>query len=444
MRHLFGTDGIRGEAGVPPLDPETVSRVGAALGASLRAEGRAEPPVVVVGGDTRESTDGIVAALTGGLAAQRVRVAFAGVVPTPAVAWLVGALGADAGVSVSASHNPWRDNGIKLFSRDGRKLPDAVEAGIEERIGTSAGAAPRAPSPDPSLPLPLRRPSGRHAPPPARGADGDRSTRRTARRSRSRLSLSGPPAPGSRRSPPRLTDGTSTRGAARSIPRRWPGRPWPGGPDLGLALDGDADRIVLADGAGRLLDGDDVLYLWTHELIREGRKPPVVVGTVMSNYGLERALAALGVGAAPRARRRPLRRRADGAERLPSRGRAVRPSHPVGPDDDGRRDADGTPSRRARRRFGAAARRPAALRPPAPAPPERPGREAGPVRAGTGLRRRADARGEPPRRARAGFSSAIREPSRFSAIMVEGEDAALVEQLADHLAARAREALGGA
>src|SRR5512147_2153918 len=105
MRTLFGTDGIRGTAGEPPLDEATVSRVGAALAASLEAAS----PTVVVGCDTRESSAGIVRALAGGLASAGGTVRFAGVVPTPAVAWLTRALGADAGVVVSASHNPWRD-----------------------------------------------------------------------------------------------------------------------------------------------------------------------------------------------------------------------------------------------------------------------------------------------------------------------------------------------
>src|SRR5512138_1089022 len=134
MRSLFGTDGIRGRAGESPLDPATVSRVGAALAASIRDGGRPGPLSVVVGCDTRVSSGPIVAALAGGLRAAGSGVRFAGVVPTPAVAHLVTALGADAGISVSASHNPWPDNGIKIFSREGRKLPDAVEARIERGI----------------------------------------------------------------------------------------------------------------------------------------------------------------------------------------------------------------------------------------------------------------------------------------------------------------------
>src|SRR5512140_2280350 len=140
MAPLFGTDGIRGVAGRPPLDPDTVSRIGSALVASLLDSGHRSPPIrIVVGCDTRESSPGIVASLYGGIRASGGSVLFAGVVPTPAVAFLVQEEGADAGVSVSASHNPWQDNGVKILSEAGRKLPDEDEAEIEALIG---GARP--------------------------------------------------------------------------------------------------------------------------------------------------------------------------------------------------------------------------------------------------------------------------------------------------------------
>ena len=294
MRRLFGTDGIRGEAGVPPLDAGTVSRLGAALGDSLRSAERPEPVRVVVGGDTRESTGSIVAALTGGLAATGSRVAYAGIVPTPAVAWLVTALDLDAGISVSASHNPWRDNGIKLFSPRGRKLPDAVEAAIERRIDESAPAAPRAASPDPALArlyvhhlagsLPHRLDGLTVVVDAANGAAFEIAPAAFQAAGARVVALSASP------------DGRNiNEGCGALHPDAMARAVVAHGADLGLALDGDADRIVLADGTGRLLDGDDVLYLWTHELIRESRKPAAVVGTVMSNFGLERSLSALGV-----------------------------------------------------------------------------------------------------------------------------------------------------
>jgi phosphoglucosamine mutase len=293
MRRLFGTDGIRGTAGEPPLDPATVSRVGAALVGALAAGGAVRPRLVV-GGDTRESTAGIVAALAGGVAAAGGRVTGAGVVPTPAVAYLVRALDAEAGVVVSASHNPWRDNGIKIFSAAGRKLPDDVEAEIERRIEESAPAPARAVTPDPVLPqlyvehllegLPGRLEGLTVIVDAAHGAAhevGPAAFRAAGARV---LALGVAP------------DGRNINEASGALhPEPMARATREAGADLGIALDGDADRIVVADGEGRLLDGDDVLYLWTLEMIREGRPPAAVVGTVMTNFGLERALGALGV-----------------------------------------------------------------------------------------------------------------------------------------------------
>ncbi len=293
MRRLFGTDGIRGTAGEPPLDAETVSRVGAAVVTSLAAAGAARPRLVV-GGDTRESTAGIVAALAGGVASAGGQVTAAGVVPTPAVAHLTRALGADAGIVVSASHNPWRDNGIKLFSAEGRKLPDAVEAGIGRRITQSAPASPRAVTPDPALPhlyiehlvetLPHRLDGLTVVIDAAHGAAFEAAPAAFRAAGATVVPLSVAP------------DGRNiNEGCGALYPGAMARATREAGADLGIALDGDADRIVLADGDGRLLDGDDVLYLWTLEMIREGKKPAAVVGTVMSNFGFQRALEALGV-----------------------------------------------------------------------------------------------------------------------------------------------------
>lgn len=294
MRSYFGTDGIRGEAGQPPLDDATVSRVGAALASSLSARGPGLPVRIVVGSDTRESSAGIAAALAGGIASRGGTELFAGVVPTPGVAYLVQALGADAGVVISASHNPWRDNGIKVFAGSGRKLPDEVEAALERAIDAAVAAEPRALSPDATLArsyvehlvgtLPHRLDGLSIVIDAANGAAWEA-------------------APAAFRAAGARVTELSTRPDGRNInegcgalhPEAMARTVVESGADLGIALDGDADRIVLADGSGRLLDGDDVLYLWTLELGREGRKPAAVVGTVMSNFGLEQALGAIGV-----------------------------------------------------------------------------------------------------------------------------------------------------
>ena len=290
MRSLFGTDGIRGEAGVPPLDASTVSKVGAALATSLGRQGVS----VLVGCDTRESSEGIVAALTGGITAQGGAVRFAGIVPTPAVAWLTRELGADAGVSISASHNPWKDNGIKIFSANGRKLPDEVEAAIERRIAVAAAAAPAGTSHEASLArdyvthlagsLPHRLDGLRVVVDAAHGAAFEVGP--DAFRASGADVIARNVAPDGR---------NINEGCGALHPEAMRAVVLAEDADLGIALDGDADRIIVADDKGTLLDGDDVLFLWTIELEREGRKPEAVVGTVMSNWGLEKALKDRGI-----------------------------------------------------------------------------------------------------------------------------------------------------
>ena len=145
-KRLFGTDGIRGVAGEPPLDPATIAALGIALGHDLQRHNQASHPVLL-GMDTRESGPAIAAQLAHGLAQRNVEVAFAGVVTTPGVAYLTRTGDFAAGVMISASHNPFADNGIKVFAKTGYKLPDAEEHEIEEEIfrilpGVHAVAAP--------------------------------------------------------------------------------------------------------------------------------------------------------------------------------------------------------------------------------------------------------------------------------------------------------------
>src|SRR4030088_126941 len=132
MKKLFGTDGIRAVAGQQPLDAHTIYAIGLALAHTLPAT--TSSPRILLGMDTRESSDWIAATLTAGLIAGNALVESAGVITTPAVAFLAHTHRFDAGVVISASHNPWQDNGIKLFGPDGYKLPDAVELAIEEEI----------------------------------------------------------------------------------------------------------------------------------------------------------------------------------------------------------------------------------------------------------------------------------------------------------------------
>src|SRR5580704_12662286 len=143
MKKLFGTDGIRGIAGQPPLDASTIYAIGLALAHTLAV--KAPSPRVLIGMDTRESSDWIAATLTAGLNIAGASVESAGVITTPAIAFLTHTHRFDTGIVISASHNPWQDNGIKLFGPDGYKLPDAVELAIEEEIFRQLADAKTAP-----------------------------------------------------------------------------------------------------------------------------------------------------------------------------------------------------------------------------------------------------------------------------------------------------------
>src|SRR5665213_3222007 len=134
MKKLFGTDGIRGIAGQPPLDDRTVYAIGLALAHHLKPATEGASPRVLIGMDTRESSDSIAATLTAGLAAGGAQAESAGVITTPAIAYLARVRKFSAGIVISASHNPWHDNGIKLFGPDGYKLPDSTELAIESEI----------------------------------------------------------------------------------------------------------------------------------------------------------------------------------------------------------------------------------------------------------------------------------------------------------------------
>ena len=268
--------------------------MGAALVTAL-VDAEMGPPIsIVVGCDTRESSPTIVRALAGGIAAAGGKMRFAGVVPTPAVAYLVGLTDADAGVVVSASHNPWRDNGIKIFSGQGRKLPDAVEADIERLIETSAAAPPAEIHRELLLgadyvkhlvaSLPHRLDGLKVVLDAANGAAYEVGP--AAFRSAGATVVARCVDPDGR---------NINEGCGALHPEAMRAAVVAEGADLGLALDGDADRIIAADDAGVLRDGDDVLWLWTLEMEREGKKPAAVVGTVMTNWGLEKALKERGV-----------------------------------------------------------------------------------------------------------------------------------------------------
>ncbi|HVF58701.1 MAG TPA: phosphoglucosamine mutase [Thermoanaerobaculia bacterium] len=296
---LFGTDGIRAPFGEPPLDRTTVTGVGRTLAATLHDEGR--EPTVVLGGDTRESTPALCRWLASGLAAGGVATLYGGVVPTPGVAYLARRRGAGAGIVVSASHNPYPDNGIKLIDGDGFKWSEAAEAALEERLKDWLGKEGRAAQPplaeDPGLreeylahlaeSVPGDRPLAGLAVvlDAANGATSAYAEEAFARLGARTTLLHAAP------------DGRNVNaGCGSTAPAEMAAAVPAAGADFGAAFDGDGDRCILADETGAVRDGDAILYLWGTALAARGElEPRKVVATSMSNLGLERALAREGI-----------------------------------------------------------------------------------------------------------------------------------------------------
>jgi phosphoglucosamine mutase len=301
VRHLFGTDGIRGVAGTYPLDASTVERIGLALVWTLREEEQARLPRILIGRDTRESGPELESALVRGIRQGGGEATVTGVVTTPAVAHMVRAGGCDAGVVISASHNPYHDNGIKIFSRKGMKLPDQEEMGIERRIlGTEFQPEPLAgPAPVTAEDLlegylhALSRSVGAGRPfhgvrlalDCAHGAAFRIAPEIFSRLGASVIVMANQP------------DGRNINSRCGSLhPEELSARVVREGADIGFAFDGDGDRVVVVDRTGRILDGDHVLYLAAQDLQERGELDGgTVVATVMSNLWLEKALAAIGV-----------------------------------------------------------------------------------------------------------------------------------------------------
>jgi phosphoglucosamine mutase len=294
MRKLFGTDGIRAVAGEYPLDKKTVYAIGRALGDHLPAG----PRRVMIGQDTRESSGWIADTLISGLRDSGVETASAGVVPTPAVAYLAHTHGFSAGVVISASHNPWRDNGIKVFGGDGYKLPDEIELEIEAEIFAllKTNAEPGADTKiQPSLPgdASLRQDYLNWMALALPGAERLRIVVDCANGAASTVApdifkRSGAQVEFTHRTP----DGRNINencGAlhpeivAREVISRTA--------DLGICFDGDADRALFSDSNGHVVNGDAVMLLLARELQRRGELAnDTVVATTMSNMGLEIAL----------------------------------------------------------------------------------------------------------------------------------------------------------
>ncbi len=296
-RQLFGTDGVRGVAGEPPLDRATVSALGSALGKDLQAHGRAEP-VVLIGMDTRESGLWIAEAVAGGLREQGVAARFAGVITTPGVAYLTRTGGFAAGVMISASHNPYQDNGIKVFASTGYKLPDEEELEIEQEIFRVLPMHPVAPQPlraDPelapkyadfllsTLPVPL---DGLHLVIDCGNGAASELAPEIFRRAGARVTAIHNQPNG--RNINLDCGALHVESLAHAVEREQA--------DAGIAFDGDADRAILISRAGRVINGDAVLLIMARAMQRDGgMSGNTVVSTVMSNLGLEVALGRNGL-----------------------------------------------------------------------------------------------------------------------------------------------------
>ncbi len=305
-RELFGTDGIRGIPGKYPLDDATLGRLGLALGRHISAgPSAAARPRVLIGRDTRESGPHIAERIAGGLAAAGTEPVSAGVLTTPGVAWLVSREGFAAGVVVSASHNPYHDNGVKLISARGTKFPDAIEERLEEMILSPNGAA--------SAP---------------RGGAGTTAAQIEATLHQDYLAgLRAAVFPGARLAGMKIVLDCANGAASELAPQLFRslgadvmainaapdgrninagcGSLHPEGMQkrvaecevaLGVAFDGDADRAIFAAASGRLVDGDGILLVAGRYLQTTGQlKGNVIVGTTMANLGLERALDKTGL-----------------------------------------------------------------------------------------------------------------------------------------------------
>lgn len=301
-RKYFGTDGIRGCVGSAPMTPDFVLRLGWAAGCVLaRHDGSTGEtrPLVLIGKDTRVSGYMFESALEAGLSAAGVDIGLLGPVPTPAVARLVRELGARAGVVISASHNPYYDNGIKFFSSEGRKLPDAVEAAIEDQLAAAFETVDSAE---------LGK-AQRIADAADRYVEYCRSTVSGLDLTGMKIAFDGANGAGYVVGP-RLLESLGAEVIATGVSpdglniNRDVGSTHiealvalvrDSAADVGIALDGDGDRLLMVDNTGRIFDGDELIYIIARQRHAEGRLKGPVIGTVMTNLAVEQALQAAGI-----------------------------------------------------------------------------------------------------------------------------------------------------
>ena len=297
-RRYFGTDGIRGRVGEWPITAEFMLKLGRAMGAVLQRS--TDKPVVLIGKDTRVSGYMFESALEAGLLAAGADVRLLGPMPTPGVAYLTRSMRADAGIVISASHNPHQDNGIKFFSAAGEKLDDDVELAIEAELeaefstveSENIGKAER-----------IEDASARYLEfckstvsrsfnlhdvhlviDCAHGATYQVAPKMFSELGATVTAIGNKP------------DGLNiNREVGSTSPKTLSRAVVDAGADLGIAFDGDGDRLQMVDSRGRVIDGDELLYILAIDWHEQGRLSGPLVGTLMSNFGLEQAMAALGV-----------------------------------------------------------------------------------------------------------------------------------------------------
>jgi phosphoglucosamine mutase len=298
-RKYFGTDGIRGLVGKWPISADFMLRLGRAVGSVLAREG-GDRPMVLIGKDTRISGYMFEAALEAGLVAAGADVGLLGPMPTPAVAFLTCSMRAQAGIVISASHNPHHDNGIKFFSADGEKLSDAIELAIEQEVDADfvtvaseqLGKAVRVADAvtryaefcKATVPVEFSLRGLRIVLDCAHGATYQVAPKVFAELGAEVIAIGDKP------------DGFNiNREVGSTHPQALQQAVLAQGADIGIAFDGDGDRVMLVDRHGALADGDDILYVLARSMHAQGLLKGPVVGTLMSNYGLQLALAEFDV-----------------------------------------------------------------------------------------------------------------------------------------------------
>lgn len=297
QRRYFGTDGVRGKVGQYPITPDFVLKLGWAAGRVLAKQGTKK---VIIGKDTRISGYMLESALEAGLSAAGLKAIFTGPLPTPAVAYLTQTFRAEAGIVISASHNPYYDNGIKFFSSEGTKLPDAIELAIEEELdkeiecveSSELGKASRLNDAagryiefcKSTFPHDLSLAGLKVVLDCAHGATYKIAPSVFAELGADIISMGVDP------------DGTNINHEVGATDvRALQARVVAEQADIGLAFDGDGDRIIMVDHLGNKVDGDQIAYIIARDALRRGELKGGVVGTLMTNLGMENGLKQLGI-----------------------------------------------------------------------------------------------------------------------------------------------------